>query len=365
MTNQKKICGYSYFTGFATSLLIFLALSLFLAYRIGFSNLFIKLRNIIFPQISQAIYIPKNISDELNKLGAVIDNVKRLSSYPPHDTILVEPDERVEFKLRPNRDISAYMLKTIAPLNFDPPVVHIKKDSKLSPDLANYIKKESRLKYSYTTDKNGFRTTVPSVTSDEKILIIGDSVAFGVGVADRYTIASWLQERLGDRFEVINAGVGDYDGRRAFRLAKELGGSGRYSSLIYVACQNDFMWSSSYSDWAQEARDLLTCLKEISGNFNDNVVVFLHTYMEYCLRDIFREKGWQRDWIEKTDLLREKLPTICNELGLKYCDWTEIVGDFEKENKSIFSGFALYADHCHLSPLGNRLAAEKISSLIR
>jgi lysophospholipase L1-like esterase len=34
--------------------------------------------------------------------------------------------------------------------------------------------------------------------------------------------------------------------------------------------------------------------------------------------------------------------------------------DFLKVEKSIFSKFSLYTDHCHLSPLGNRLMAEKL-----
>lgn len=358
---------YLYFMGVATTTLIFLIFTIFLAYRAGFSNFFTRLRGIIFPRVNQVIYIPRSISDELDSLGAVIGNVPGRPSHPPHDTILAEPDERLEFKLKPNADISAFVLKSTAAFNFDPPVFYIKRGAKLSGGLADYIKKASRLEYSCSTDSNGFRKTLPPVSSEEKILIIGDSVAFGVGVDDRHTIASRLQEIVGGRFEVINAGIGDYDSRRVLRLAKELGVSGRYSSLIYVACQNDFMWSSgrSKSDWVREARDVLSGLREISGSFNNNIVVFLHTYMEYCLRDIFCEKGWRREWIEKTDLLREELPEICYGMGFKYGDWTDVAGDFEKENKGIFSGFALYADHCHLSPLGNKLAADKISGLIK
>jgi hypothetical protein len=58
--------------------------------------------------------------------------------------------------------------------------------------------------------------------------------------------------------------------------------------------------------------------------------------------------------------LRSALPSICKEYGYGYYDWTEIVDDFLIVEKSIFSRFALYADHAHLSALGNRLLAEKV-----
>jgi lysophospholipase L1-like esterase len=82
--------------------------------------------------------------------------------------------------------------------------------------------------------------------------------------------------------------------------------------------------------------------------------------MEYSLRDIFLEDGWKQKRIEKTHALRSALPKICKEYGYGYSDWTDIVDDFLEGEKNIFSRFALYADHCHLSPLGNRLMAEEL-----
>jgi len=113
-------------------------------------------------------------------------------------------------------------------------------------------------------------------------------------------------------------------------------------------------------DWIQEANNILARIKTISQRFGDNVVIVLHTYMEYTLRDIFHENGWMQKRIEKTHALRSALPEMCKEYGYDYYDWTDIVADFMKREKSIFSRFALYADHCHLSPLGNRLMAAKV-----
>jgi len=124
-----------------------------------------------------------------------------------------------------------------------------------------------------------------------------------------------------------------------------------------VACQNDFM---NTEDWIQEAEFVLTKIKSISEKFSDNIIIVLHTYMEYNLRDIFLEDGWKEKRIQKTHALRSALPKMCKEYGYDYYDWTDIVADFMEREKSIFSRFALYADHCHLSPLGNRLMAAKV-----
>jgi lysophospholipase L1-like esterase len=86
--------------------------------------------------------------------------------------------------------------------------------------------------------------------------------------------------------------------------------------------------------------------------------------MEYNLRDIFLEKGWSDEWIDKTHQLREALPKMCKEHEFAYFDWTDIVENYMEEEESLFSRFALYVDHGHLSPLGHRLIAEKLYNTI-
>jgi hypothetical protein len=62
----------------------------------------------------------------------------------------------------------------------------------------------------------------PLVRAKRKILVVGDSVAFGVGVKDGETFSSHLQELMGNARKVVNAGVGGYDGFQAFQIADEL-----------------------------------------------------------------------------------------------------------------------------------------------
>ena len=90
-------------------------------------------------------------------------------------------------------------------------------------------------------------------------------------------------------------------------MAKKISNNKKFAWLVYVACQNDFMGND---DWIQEAHNVLARIKPISQRFGDNVVVVLHTYMEYTLRDIFLESGWKQKRIEKTHSLRNALPRI-------------------------------------------------------
>lgn len=254
------------------------------------------------------------------------------------------------------------MLKSTQAINVDPPVLHLNTNVQYSDRLKTYLKKESRVDYTYSTDGKGFRKTVPNVKSDKQILIIGDSVAFGVGVDDENTAASHLQKLIGEQYQIINAGVGAYTGQQVFLMAKRLSDEKKFAGLIYIACQNDFM---DGKDWVVEAKDILTKISTLSNRFDNRVIVLLETYMEYNLRDFFLEKGWSGENIEKTHSLRQSLPKITADLRFEYHDWTEDVRKFMENEKSIFSRFALYTDHAHLSPLGNRIMANTLFSIIQ
>ena len=343
---------------------IFFTLFIFIGYKIGAKNVSNIIQS-VFPteKYKRVINIPKDVLKELIKINAVIENAGNPTKQAEHDTLAVVPDNELKYVLRPDTKMFVSMLRSTKAYNFDPPTLIINHDDQhlISERLKSYLKDESRLHYSYSIDGNGFRRTLPYVNSNEKILIIGDSVPFGVGVSDEYTVASQLQKMVDNRLRIINAGVGGYDGQQAFSVAQRLSNSGKFAGLIYVACQNDFMGGK---DWIQEAEDVLTKITSISERFSDNIVIVLHTYMEYNLRDIFLEDGWKERRITNTHALRSALPEMCKKYGYGYYDWTDIVSDFMAKEKSIFSRFALYSDHCHLSPLGNKLMATKVFNII-
>ena len=126
-----------------------------------------------------------------------------------------------------------------------------------------------------------------------------------------------------------------------------------YDGLIYVACQNDFMIAE---DWTREARAVLEELHVLSDQFGGNITVLLSTYLEYNQFPLFLQEGWA-----PTASLRRAVSEMSAAWGFTYYDWTDVFNAFQAEQKSVFAGFALYVDHSHLSPLGNQLAAEKLS----
>jgi len=258
----------------------------------------------------------------------------------------------------------AHMLKSTKTLNLDPPVINLQygDNHQLSSRLKAYINEQSRMYYEYSTDGEGFRKTVPNVTSERKILIIGDSVPFGVGADDESTAASHLQKLVGEEFKIVNAGVGGYDGIQAFLVAKKLSNQNSFEGLIYIASQNDFMM---VNDWVGEAKKVLNKIQSLSDRFNNNVMVILVTFMEYNLKDILLAKGWKEKKIHRTHLLRKSMFQITENLNFEYRDWTDNVRNFMEQEKSIFSRFSLYSDHAHLSPLGNRLLANTMYSIIQ
>jgi lysophospholipase L1-like esterase len=363
--SQQITVIYPYLMGCLTVTIVFLLVCLFVGYRVGLKNIS-NLFSEVFPvaKYKKVLALPEGILKELTELNAVIENAGNPTNQPEHNTLAVIPDDELTYVLRPDTKIFVNVLESTKAFNFDPPVLYLRYADRfrMSERLRAYLKEESRLQYTYSTNNYGFRRTVPSVDSPEKVLIIGDSVPFGVGVPDESTAASHLQGMVGKRYRIINAGVGGYDGQQAFLMAKKLSKNKNFAGLIYIACQNDFMRKD---DWIQGANNVLAKIKTISQRFGDNVVIVLHTYMEYNLRDIFHENGWKQKRIEKTHELRRALPVISTEYGYGYYDWTDIVDDFVEREKGIFSRFALYADHCHWSPLGNRLVAEKLFSIMK
>jgi hypothetical protein len=59
--------------------------------------------------------------------------------------------------------------------------------------------------YDISTNKDGYRTTTGAITTNEKVVLLGDSMTFGQGLSDGETMASRLQNATG--WVVTNAGV--------------------------------------------------------------------------------------------------------------------------------------------------------------
>jgi lysophospholipase L1-like esterase len=311
--------------------------------------------------------VPAPILRELTALQAVIANAGNPTQATPHDTVLVKPDERLGWALRPNARIQGHLLRPRNPLNLDPPSLFLAADSPISPELARYLASESLMDWRYTIDPEGNRLTLPDVASGETIAIVGDSVAFGVGVDDRATAASQLQRAIGDQARVINAGVGGYSGGQALERARAFATRGGNRALVYLTSVNDFrrdLRDQKGAPWTDNAREVLGAFAGLKDRFSGRVVVVVVAYLEFTFRDLFQHYGWDRERVAEAEALYRELPRICGELGFAYVDWLAIVSENAAHSRTIFSPFGLYADHAHLSPVGNRIVAQEIHAAL-
>jgi lysophospholipase L1-like esterase len=309
--------------------------------------------------------LPDNILKELIELRAVVDNADNPTEQLNHYTSLVDRDDEVGWSLIPNAHISVYTLRALNPENFDPPILALPSDAKISEGLKQYIKEQARIRYSYNVGPDGYRVTIPAIESDRRILMVGDSVLFGLGVNDDDTIASHLQRIVGNSFKVVNAGVGGFSGEQALKMAKKAAGKYKYEVLIYIACQNDFMLSTEHVPYSVQAREVLNEFAASNDKFGGKVVVMLMPHLEYAIDDILQKGGAYREVITETNRLRREMPLTAKELGLEFVDMMDIINDHMRQSGTIMARFALFADTAHFSPLGNRLAAEKLHETLR
>jgi len=360
------VCKFSYGLGACTVLLVAAVPLLRAGHELGYERFARDAWNVLAfwrEKHEKVMALPEGLRAELMGLHAVVGNAGNPTNQKKHDTLLVAPDSDLGWCLRPDVRLQAHVLKSIQPVNLDPPVLYLPTNATVSDPLASYLRSQSRGTYSIATTAQGLRRTMPETRADRKLLIVGDSVAFGLGVDDSETIASHLQKRVGARLEVWNAGVGSYDGLQACRMARRLAAETRFSGLVYVACQNDFM-SRRHDQWSAKAEKTLAQLEKLAPRFQDRVVVLFHTYLEREARDVLLTDGWTGDTYEQTEVLRRDVARLSREKGFTYLDWPERVDGYCKGNDSILAPFALYADHCHLSPLGCRLAAAAIRTAL-
>lgn len=331
-------------------------LMIFVTYRVGWQ----RMVKVFLPKpaitYDNAADLPEEILGEMIAKNMILENAENPTGAPLHNTFLVQPDTTLGYVLRPNVTVIADMLRPTQSFNFDPPVLYRLADTKLSQQMEEYLNLHSMLTYSFRTNENGQRLTLPVVRSDNKILLIGDSVSFGVGVDDSLTIASHLQSILGDGIQIVNAGVGGYNGDQAIKIAEQAVRHDDYTALIYIACQNDFMGEG---DWSVKARHVMKKLDSVSKSFDGRVIVLLQTYMQYNYPHIFQSDFWSQ-----TDSIRETVHAESEKAGIIYLDWSDAFEAYERESGSPFAGFALYVDHCHFSPLGNSLAAQMIAQAL-
>jgi hypothetical protein len=353
---ESRLVALAFIGGILTASVIAFAFFVFLGSRIGFQTIWEKTG---FSLTGAVLDMPDELIDELTAMNAVIGNAGNPTGAKKHDTIVTRLDDELGWALRPNTSVDGYQLRARDFVNLDPPVLYLKSGSQMSDALRKYLDENARISYTYNFDGDGHRRTIPEVNADKKILMVGDSGLFGVGVDDEDTIASNLQRLVGDSHRVVNAGVGGYGGEQAYLTARMLSDRENFDILVYVGHHNDFYEPSHIAN-PEKARRIIAKFESLKDRFPGGIVVALLTYLEYTGADVLRAHGWQRDRIEAADRLRAAFPAISSEAGFPFVDWTDITEEIRDQEETIFSPWALYGDHAHLSVRGNRLFAERI-----
>lgn len=308
------------------------------------------------------IDMPPEVLQEVEDIGGVIDNVNNPTGATRENSPATEASELFGFKMRGDIEIANYMLHAKDVPNLSPPVLQYPAGREVPAALRAWLEDNASLYHSFSTDAEGRRRTLPAVTADDKIVLVGDSVAFGTGVADEHTVASAMQKRVAPQAQVVNLGVPSYGAEEAYLAATTSEFPNQGHVLVYLACQNDFHAKNGagIKIFDQELlRETLAKFRQLEADgVYRQVVVVLETYLQFSFYRFFNE--WEPERIASIREGHALFDSLTAELGLAAVNWDSLLRDYNRKQESLYAGVALYVDHVHLSPLGNRLMAEAI-----
>jgi lysophospholipase L1-like esterase len=261
--------------------------------------------------------------------------------------------------MKPNLRKSAFFLRTSAFNPFDPPTVFHDVDAKLDPVLQDFLDSYGKRRTSLTTNANGERSTIPAVDRPAKVLVAGDSIAFGAMVSDDETIASQMQARDGAR-QYINLGVAGIDAEaiicRLEQAAQRY--KGAIDELVYVYCENDFKPSRPYGTPDQ----VIGWLKEFAAREGiAKVTVVFSPYIYLAAPEVTRFTGYIGATYPNHTAERAELARLTREAGFAWVDIGDLAREAIEQEKTQFGFFRLFVDHNHLSPEGTRRLVDRLA----
>jgi hypothetical protein len=296
---------------------------------------------------------------ELELKGASFDNTRNLISKEVglHNSFVVRPDPKKVYRLRPNISLEGYFLLSNKSMSFDGPLLYLDGSKIYSKAVQNYLKSEAFGKFEVHSDERGYRKTVPKVSHPLKTLIVGDSVAFGLGVNDDQTLASHLQRLLGNETEVINAGLSGYDTKSNREVIIDHRDKG-VSHLVYIICQND-LEAIEGSNNIEKIKKIANEIMQYRNSFKRVSIVF-HQYL-YEVNPALFKPGQYEKVVRFNEALKSLEAHYEAKDSVQFYNWYNLVGDFNLEKGTSFASFALYSDHCHFSSLGNLVLAQALA----
>jgi hypothetical protein len=259
---------------------------------------------------------------------------------------------------KPSQYKIAFFLRSPLFNPLDPITVFYDADQKLDDRLAAFFARYGNAPIFMSTNAEGERTTLPVVERPRKVVIAGDSVAFGAMIDDADTIASQLQARDPLR-QYVNLGVA---GTRAdhivCRLEAEVARyAGQIDELIYVYCENDFNPKFPYGT----PEEMVAWLKDFAAREKiAKVTVVFAPYIYTIAPEVTRFDGYAGAVFPQRAREREVLIETAEAAGFRWVDIGVLAREEQVRQDTPFAFFALFVDHVHLSPAGVALLVDQL-----
>lgn len=263
-------------------------------------------------------------------------------------------------------------------------------------------KKDENRNFTVTTDSHGFRNNEISPekkTGQFRIMLIGDSAAFGWPLNDRQNFSWFLQKNLrrtlpGKDFTVINAAVCGYSSLQGKRLLEEKGWNFN-PDLLIIAFNND-----AFIDVAED-KDRLPSGKNISlkKNLSKSALYLSMKQLFFHSRinpedDVVIPPGKGKPRISPADIekIYAGMLSEAQKRGVKVIvvsmplrgrvrefpgmqQYREIMKKTAEENSALFVDFitewnnsisgVLFVDDIHPGAVGHKIIAERLSEVIQ
>ena len=146
-------------------------------------------------------------------------------------------------------------------------------------------------------------------SENNRILIVGDSFAFGDQVSNNQTLPSCIERKL--KIKTDNGGVGGYGAAQSILRAKYENSKRNYSTIIWFLTFENFSQDLNFNsnfptilkkDGKLYHKKIRTNNEKVYENKNSNIKNFLlkYSFVLYKLNKIFFVKSKQKDLLEET-----------------------------------------------------------------
>lgn len=245
---------------------------------------------------------------------------------------------------------------------FDPlaPIaIHHPRDAKLPSELTRFFQDYGGAAHSLTTNAQGERTTLPALIGSKKVLVAGDSAAFGALVDDVNTLSSRLQAKDSTR-QYINLGVPDASAAQILCTLTEAMSRyrGQVDEIVYLYSEDDFAPGQRLGT----ANDAVAAIRGLvqKESISKVTLVYLPTLYN-IVPELTRYKGFAGERAPNPQENRELLKKLAMDAGFTWLDMGEIVIERARAQGSSFSAFDNFADARNLSAQGISNLADKFS----